>query len=113
MKEILIRFFIGGLLVSLFALLGDVFKPKSFAGLFGAAPSVALATIAITISKSGAAYTSIEAKSMMVSAVGFFVYTCFVSWIMSRQPAGAKSVTLGALGLWAAVTFGLWTALLK
>jgi hypothetical protein len=32
-----LRFFIGGFVVSFFALLGDVLHPKSFAGLFGAA----------------------------------------------------------------------------
>jgi hypothetical protein len=40
--ELAFRFIVGGLVVSLFAVLGDVFKPKSFAGLFGAAPSVAM-----------------------------------------------------------------------
>jgi Protein of unknown function (DUF3147) len=43
MTQFLIRFVIGGLVVSVFAICGDVLRPKSFAGLFGAAPSVALA----------------------------------------------------------------------
>lgn len=47
--ELLLRFLIGGSVVSLFAIAGDVFRPKSFAGLFGAAPSVALATLALTV----------------------------------------------------------------
>jgi hypothetical protein len=34
MNEILLRFAIGGAVVSAFAVLGDLFKPKSFAGLF-------------------------------------------------------------------------------
>ena len=38
--ELIFRFIVGGLVVSLFAVIGDVLKPKSFAGLFGAAPSV-------------------------------------------------------------------------
>ena len=38
--EFLLRFLAGELAVSIFALLGDVLRPKSFAGLFGAAPSV-------------------------------------------------------------------------
>ena len=45
MSQIPIRFLIGGVVVSVFAIVGDVLKPKSFAGLFGAAPSVALATL--------------------------------------------------------------------
>jgi hypothetical protein len=44
--EYVARFLIGGFVVSAFALLGDLLRPKSFAGLFGAAPSVALATLA-------------------------------------------------------------------
>ena len=36
--QFIIRFFVGGLIVSFFAVLGDTLKPKSFAGLFGAAP---------------------------------------------------------------------------
>ena len=53
--ELVIRFLVGGLVVSLFAVLGEVFRPKSFAGLFGAAPSIALATIGITIAHHGKA----------------------------------------------------------
>ncbi len=37
--EIFVRFIIGGLFVSAFAVLGDNLKPQSFVGLFGAAPS--------------------------------------------------------------------------
>jgi hypothetical protein len=37
-KDLILRFVIGGIVVSAFAALGDVLKPKSFAGLFGAAP---------------------------------------------------------------------------
>ncbi len=65
MTQILIRFLVGGAVVSLFALIGDVLKPKRFAGLFGAAPSVALATLSLTIAREGASYAAIEARSMM------------------------------------------------
>ena len=39
MTEYIVRFLIGGVAVSAFAMLGDILRPKSFAGLFGAAPS--------------------------------------------------------------------------
>ena len=39
MTEYLVRFLVGGVVVSAFAMLGDILRPKSFAGLFGAAPS--------------------------------------------------------------------------
>lgn len=44
MSEYIVRFLVGGLVVSSFAVLGEIFRPKSFAGIFGAAPSIALAT---------------------------------------------------------------------
>ena len=50
MLEYGLRFLAGGIAVSGFAALGDVLRPKSFAGLFGAAPSIALATLIITLS---------------------------------------------------------------
>jgi hypothetical protein len=49
MTSVVFCSFVGGVVVSLFAILGDTLKPKSFAGLFGAAPSVALATLGLTI----------------------------------------------------------------
>ena len=42
-KDILLKIMIGGVAVSAFAMLGELLKLKSFAGLFGAAPSVSLA----------------------------------------------------------------------
>lgn len=113
MKEIFIRFLIGGVTVSFFAVLGDIFKPKSFAGLFGAAPSVALATLALTVAKEGPNYVSIEARSMIVSAIAFFVYAYCVSWFLMRRTHGALAVSLSSLLAWAAVAFGLWGAALR
>jgi len=54
MSQILVRFLLGGAVVSAFAIIGDLLKPKSFAGLFGAAPSVALATLGLTVATEGA-----------------------------------------------------------
>jgi 4-hydroxybenzoate polyprenyltransferase len=45
MSQIVIRFLVGGAIVSAFAVLGDLWHPRGFAGLFAAAPSVALATL--------------------------------------------------------------------
>ena len=64
------RLLAGGVAVSAFALLGDLLRPKSFAGLFGAAPSVALATLILTAAKQGKVYASIEARSMILAGCG-------------------------------------------
>jgi len=113
MSEILLRFLIGGAVVSAFALLGDLFKPKSFAGLFGAAPSVALATLGLTLTAEGARYVATEARSMVIGAVAFFVYASVVSAVMMRYNWKALPVTASSIPLWFGVAFGLWCACLR
>jgi hypothetical protein len=109
MIQILIRFVVGGAVVSIFALVGDLLKPKSFAGLFGAAPSVALATLGLTVAIEGAPYAAIEARSMIAGAVALFTYASLVSWILMEYRFKARWVTLGAMPVWFAVAFGLWS----
>lgn len=113
MSEILIRFVVGGLVVSAFALLSDMLKPKSFAGVFGAAPSVALATISLTVIKDGAPYAAMEARSMIVGAVSFFVYACVVSRVMLRGSWPALPVASFSLQIWAACALGIWYIALR
>jgi hypothetical protein len=60
MSEYVVRFLVRGVVVSTFAMLGDVLRPKSFAGLFRAAPSIALATLGIAIYQHGAAYAVMQ-----------------------------------------------------
>ncbi|HZC43144.1 MAG TPA: DUF3147 family protein, partial [Acidobacteriaceae bacterium] len=73
MTEILLRFLIGGTMVAAFSFIGCLFSPKSFAGLFGAAPSVALATLGLTVLSRGSQYAAIEARSMIGGAVAFLL----------------------------------------
>src|SRR5437588_178523 len=113
MSEIALRFLIGGTVVSAFALLGDLFKPKSFAGLFGSAPSIALATLALTLSSEGARYVATEARSMVVGAIAFLVYAFVVSWMMMRYKCKALPVTASSFLLWFGVAFGLWRVCLR
>ena len=106
--QLLIRFLIGGVVVSAFSLIGDLFKPKSFAGLFGAAPSVALATLGLTVATEGASYAATEAFSMLAGAIALFAYTACVSWVMMRYQLKALWVTVFSMPVWMGVAFGLW-----
>ena len=108
MSQTLARFIIGGAIVSAFAIIGDVLKPKSFAGLFGAAPSVALATLAMTIVSDGSPYAAIEGRSMMAGAIALFIYASFVSRIMMRYKFRATLVTLCAIPVWLGVAGGIY-----
>jgi hypothetical protein len=106
--EILVRFLVGGAFVSLFALLGDLFKPKSFGGLFGAAPSVAIATLALTIRKHGAAYAAVEARSMVLGAIALLAYALAVSWSLHRTKGNVTWAVFAAFVPWLLVAAIGW-----
>jgi uncharacterized membrane protein (GlpM family) len=108
----IIRFLVGGIIISLFASLGDVIKPKGFAGLFGAAPSVALATLGLTVLNQGKEFASIEARSMIVGAVAFVLYAITCVYLMGVKRMKASYATLGALSIWSLSAWGLWAAFL-
>ena len=112
-KEMLLRFVIGGAFVSLFALSGDILRPKSFAGLFGAAPSVALATLALTIGARGADYAAIETRSMIAAAAAFFVYAACASRAMIKWRIGAFPAASLLLAVWLAVALAIWRVWLQ
>ena len=112
MTQLLIRFLVGGTIVSLFAVLGELLKPKSFAGLFGAAPSVALASFGLAVVTNGAAYAAQEARSMIVGAVAFFFYALLSSRLMMRFYWHAVASSVGALAVWFVAAFlGWWVCL--
>jgi uncharacterized membrane protein (GlpM family) len=113
MMQLVIRFVIGGLAVCAFALLGEILRPKSFAGLFAAAPSVALATLTLTLSAEGKHYAAIEARSMVVGALGFCCYALACQYLLGKKHWKAAAATTALLSVWAICSFGLWSLLLR
>lgn len=97
----------------LFATLGDLLKPKSFAGLFGAAPSVALATLSLTIVADGKSYAALESRSMLAGALAFLVYAFVSCQLMIRWRVRGGYAALGTILVWFAVSFGIWMVALK
>jgi hypothetical protein len=88
MLEYGLRFLAGGIAVSAFPARGDTLRPKSFAGLFGAAPSIALATLLITLSQKGAPFAAVEGSTMIVGALALAAY----SWtdVLVERDAGGS-----------------------
>jgi hypothetical protein len=111
--DLLLRFLIGGAVVTLFSAIGDMLRPKSFAGLFGAAPSVALATIGLTVSKYGTEYVALEARSMMIGAAGFLAYAWLSCWALLHREARSPVITSLLLPIWFIVSFGIWAWCLR
>jgi len=113
MLEYGLRFLAGGIAVSAFATLGDSLRPKSFAGLFGAAPSIALATLLITLSQKGAPFVAMEGRSMIVGAFALALYSWATCVLLKKFLLSSWIATILALVVWFAVALGLSAVLFQ
>jgi hypothetical protein len=113
MGDLLLRFVIGGVVVSLFAVVGDLVKPESLGGVFAAAPTISLATLVLTMRKEGAGYVAMEGRSMVAGAIAFFVYACVVSFVLMRWKPKAMAAASALLPVWFATAAGLWALWLR
>ena len=113
MLEYALRFLAGGIAVSAFAALGDTLRPKSFAGLFGAAPSIALATLLITLSQRDAPFAAMEGRSMIVGAFALAAYSWVVCVLLKKLLLSSWTATMAALVVWFAIALGVSVALFR
>jgi hypothetical protein len=113
MLEYGLRFLAGGIAVSAFAALGEALRPKGFAGLFGAAPSIALATLLITLSQKGAPFAAAEGRSMIVGAFALAAYSWVVCVLLKKFLLSSWTATTAALVIWFLVALGVSGALFQ
>ncbi len=99
--EVAVKALAGGLFVLAFAALAQMISPKRFAGVFSAAPSVALGSLLVTLAFSGPGDGARSARGMQVGAVAFTVY-CLAA-VPLIKAWGAWRGSAAALGVWAAV----------
>jgi hypothetical protein len=111
MTEYVLRFIAGGVIVSAFAILGDVLRPKSFAGLLGAAPSVALATLGIAVVQHGSRYAAAESWTMIYGAVALACYSVVVCHLLMGFRFAALPATVLAFAVWLVAAFALLAGL--
>jgi len=109
----LLRFLVGGLVVCAFASLTDMLKPKTFAGIFGAAPSVALATLALTVSQNGKVFASKEARAMQAGAAAFAAYALACLQLIARRRSTPLCAATASLSVWFASAAILWFLFLR
>lgn len=64
----------GGLIVSAVALLGDVAQPKRFAGIFSAAPTVAVASLTVVAVTIGTTNFADYGRGMLLGSIAFAVF---------------------------------------
>jgi len=106
-----LRGLIGGVLVVMFSVLSEALRPKSFAGLFGAAPSIALGALTITAVTRSTAVAGEQALAMIVGAVAMIFYCAAAIPCVDRLGALRGSVV--AVGVWFAVAVVGYFALLS
>jgi uncharacterized membrane protein (GlpM family) len=88
----------GGTLVVAFALLSQGLEPKRFAGLFSAAPAVALAGLTVTLLDKSAHDAHQSAAGMIAGGAGMAVYAAAIIPLLRRtRPASAS---IAAVGVW-------------
>jgi uncharacterized membrane protein (GlpM family) len=98
---LLLRGAVGGTLVAAFAALSETLGPKGFAGVFGAAPSIALASLLVTIADKGEHAARIQSLSMIFA--GFAMSAYCLTAIVTVDRFGALRGSALAFASWAVV----------
>ncbi len=94
----------GGALVLAFAAISESLSPKRFAGLFSAAPAVAIASLTITVLDKGHHDAHQSAVGMLAGVAGMIAYAALVVPLLRRMRASrAAALALSAWLLVAAV----------
>jgi uncharacterized membrane protein (GlpM family) len=88
----------GGLLVVAFALLSEALEPKRFAGLFSAAPAVAIASLSVVLLDKGHHAAHQDAVGMIAGSAGMIAYAACAIPLLRRMKASRAA--LAALGPW-------------
>ncbi|HSN28003.1 MAG TPA: DUF3147 family protein [Kofleriaceae bacterium] len=109
--ELLFRFLVGGVVVSMFAVIGELFEPKRFSGIFGAAPSVAIATLGLTFLRHGGPTVATEGGWMVIGGVAMLVYAIVSAALAKREHFPVWLAAGGAWIAWLALAFIAWFAL--
>lgn len=112
--EYIAKFLAGGLLVCAFALISQICMPKQFAGIFSSAPSVLLASLAITLIMQGANKATLSAEGAIAGAIGMVLY-CIVATPAIRRYQALRGSLLSLLiwGVGALCAFALLSVVLK
>src|SRR5205823_3015595 len=77
----------GGTFVVAFAVVSEVLEPKRFAGLFSAAPSVALANVTVVLATAGHHDARENVLGMLVGAAGFVTFAIIARPLVARFEA--------------------------
>lgn len=101
----------GGLFVVAFALVGEMAVPKRFAGLFSAAPSIALANLLVIALAKGHGEAQRQSTGMVIGALAMVLACTAGIWLVRRHHALRGSLAL--CGVWVALAGVGYAAVLR
>jgi uncharacterized membrane protein (GlpM family) len=107
-NDLVLRFALGGVAVSLFSAVSELFKPKSFSGIFGAAPAVALVSLALTFEQRGKAVVHDHAQGMICGGLGFLMYACACVYTTANRRIPVWAGAVLCWGAWFLVAASAW-----
>jgi len=109
---LLLRGLVGGTFVTAFAVLSEMLRPKSFAGVFGAAPSIALASLLVTIADKGEHAARIQSLSMVLASFAMLAY-CLTAVVTVDRFGALRGSALAFVswGVVAKLAYGVVTQL--
>src|SRR3954471_9331452 len=111
--QLLYRFLVGGICVSIFSVVGEMFGPKRFSGIFGAAPSVAIATLGLAFRQHGGPTVATEGTWMIVGGVAMLLYSAASALLVKRHHVPAWVAASAAWLAWFGFAFAAWIVLRK
>lgn len=106
-----LRMLFGGLVVAGLAVFGETVKPKQFAGVFAAAPAVALASLLVGALAKGPEAARPATLGMMAGSVAFVAFALVAVPAIGRLGALAGSVA--TIGVWMVVASALYRLFLR
>ena len=91
-----IRVVIAGVLVALFSVIGSVVKPKRLGGIFGGAPSVAIASLTVIAVIDGRSTVATSADGMLIGGLAFVIAAIVGEVGLQRLHASMDSLLIYA-----------------
>lgn len=113
MVDLLVRFVLGGIIVSLFAMASDAVSPKTYSGIFGAAPSVALVSLSIAYVTRGGSIAALDGRSMLAGAAALVAYSLAAKHLVMHRRWSTLLATSSLIVLWLANAFACWSIALR
>lgn len=109
--QLVLKALASGLLVVVFSLIAEAVRPRSFAGLFGAAPSIAIVSLILVETSKGAQAVREQSVAMMFGALTLAVY-CVVATDAVDRFGGLRG-SIAVFVAWFAVAGASWGLVLR